>query len=190
VHLKQFGIRVNPQLLTVLGRILNPPALQYRTRPISPNNGAWNLDVRTLGDKPFFRANRLTSWNCLIVNTGRETIYGGIPTATDLLRQFRETLNQYGMNPGPVQQPAQVNLQFDDIKERRIGKIQDQIKAAVEKGFKTTPQFLFVILPSDNAVVYDCIKYVFDVDKGIPNICSIGQKLSKEARPSTLRMWH
>ncbi|KAF2998587.1 hypothetical protein E8E13_006540 [Curvularia kusanoi] len=38
----------------------------------------------------------------------------------------------------------------------------------------------FVLLRSDKATLYDAIRYVWDCQLGTPNICSIGQKFSKE----------
>jgi hypothetical protein len=180
-HLEKFGIKVNPNLLTVQGRILSAPALQYRTQSCKPMNGAWNLDVRQLGAKPFRVAKPLTSWNCLMINLGnRPTIQGGIDGLVPILTQFRGTLDTYGMTPGPVQKPAEVNLNFADVQNRNIGRIQEQIVQALRAGFSAKPKFLFVILPNDNAVVYDSIKFVCDVKLGIPNICNIGSKFSKE----------
>jgi hypothetical protein len=182
VALSKFGIKVDPQLLTVPGRILNAPELQYKSRTTQPRMGAWNLDPRQLGDKPFrVVAKPLGAWNTLLINSGnRDTIYGGTQAAREHLEQFRNALQTYGLNPGPVQEPVVINVPFNDLNNKEFDKIQAQISSSVRGKFKTKPNFLFVILPNDNATLYDAIKFVCDCQLGIPNICNIGQKFSKE----------
>jgi eukaryotic translation initiation factor 2C len=180
--LSQFGVKVNPSLLTVPGRILPAPQLLYRGQSTcSPRNGAWNLDPRQLGQKPFRMAKTLGSWNTLVINSGnRDTIYGGMQSIMQHLTAFRATLETYGLSPGPVQPPAEINISFNDLQNKDVAKIQHEISDALRKKFKAKPNFLFVLLPSDNAVLYDCIKFVCDCQLGVPNICNIGAKFSKE----------
>jgi hypothetical protein len=182
VALSKFGIKVDPQLLTVPGRILQAPELQYKTRSCRPNAGAWNLDPRQLGDKPFRHVPKaLGAWNILVINSGnRDTIMGGPNALKAHLELFRQALDSYGLKPGPVQPPATLNVAFNDLQNKDFDKIQKQIIEALKTQFKTPPNFLFVLLPSDNATLYDSIKYVCDCQLGIPNICNIGQKFSKE----------
>lgn len=180
-HLTQFGIGVNPKLLTVQGRILQAPTLQYREKTCQPMNGAWNLDPRALGNKPFKLSKPLTSWNCLVINSGRyEAVRGGAQAITGVLGSFRQTLNTYGMNPGPVQQPMIMSVNPADSQKKDVSKIMKDIETAVRTGFKQRPSFLFILLPSDDAVLYDSIKTLFDVKFGIPTICSIAHKFTKE----------
>ncbi|KAJ4984158.1 eukaryotic translation initiation factor 2C 3 [Stagonosporopsis vannaccii] len=176
VALSQFGIKVDPQLLTVPGRILSAPELQYRTRSHRPSGGAWNLDPRALGDKPFRHvAKPLGPWNTLVINSA---------VAADAVRPnleaFRLALQSYGLNPGPVQPPLYMTVPPNDLNNKEFGKVQKQVFDTVKQGFKARPNFLFVLLPNDNATLYDAIKYVCDCQLGIPNICNIGQKFSKE----------
>ncbi|KAF2130605.1 Piwi-domain-containing protein [Dothidotthia symphoricarpi CBS 119687] len=181
-HLTPFGIKVNPNLLTVPGRILPPPRLQYRAQSTcNPRNGAWNLDPRQLGQKPFRVAKTLGPWNTLVINSGnRDTIFGGMQAVVQHLNQFRQALDVYGLSPGPVQEPVAINVAFNDLQNKNVAKIQNEIAVALRTKFRAKPNFLFVILPSDNAVLYDCIKHVCDVQLGVPNICNIGSKFSKE----------
>jgi eukaryotic translation initiation factor 2C len=182
-ELSQFGIKVNPSLMTVPGRILPAPQLQYRAQnTCNPRNGAWNLDPRQLGAKPFRVAKTLGAWNTLVINSGpRDTIYGGMEGVRQHLNAFRDTLETYGLNPGPLQPPVSININPVDIgADRNVAKVQQEISDALRKKFKAKPNFLFVLLPSDNAVLYDCIKFVCDCKLGVPNICNIGSKFSKE----------
>ncbi|KAF1845242.1 Piwi-domain-containing protein [Cucurbitaria berberidis CBS 394.84] len=180
--LTPFGIKVNPSLLTVPGRILAAPVLQYRAQTTcTPNNGAWNLDPRQLGQRPFRVARKLGSWNTLVINSGnRDTIPGGIQGVKLHLNLFRQTMVTYGLEPDAIQEPAVINIAFGDLQNKNVPKIQSEISTALRTKFKAKPNFLFVILPSDNAVLYDCIKFVCDCQLGVPNICNIGSKFSKE----------
>jgi eukaryotic translation initiation factor 2C len=182
VALSKFGIKVDPQLLTVPGRILPAPELLYRQRTATPRVGAWNLDPRALGDKPFHRvAKPLGDWSVLVIDSGtRETIFGGASAVRGHLEAFRVALQTYGLNPGPVPQPVFINVPPNDLNNKDFAKIQKQISDALRSKFKSKPSFLFILLPNDNATLYDAIKYVCDCQFGIPNICNIGQKFSKE----------
>lgn len=178
--LSQYGIKVNPSLLTVPGRILAPPQLLYRAQSCNPRNGAWNLDPRQLGQKPFRVAKTLGQWNTLVINCGRDAIQGGMEAVMHHLNAFRNTLDIYGLNPGPVQPPVQMNVDFNDLQNKDVSKIQKQIQDTLRTKLKAKPKFLFVLLPSDNAVLYDCIKFVCDCQLGMPNICNVASKFSKE----------
>jgi eukaryotic translation initiation factor 2C len=182
VALNQFGIKVNPSLMTVPGRILAAPQLLYRAQSTcTPRNGAWNLDPRTLGQKPFRVAKTLGSWNTLVINSGnRDTIFGGMQGTMQHLTAFRATLETYGLNPGPIQQPVVMDVSFNDLQNKDVTKIQHLLMDILRTKFKAKPNFLFVLLPSDSAVLYDCIKFVCDCKLGVPNVCNIGSKFSKE----------
>lgn len=181
-NLSAFGIKVAPQLLTVPGRILFPPVLQYRaSTTCTPNNGAWNLDTRQLGQKPFRVAKKLGAWNTLVINSGnRETIFGGRPAISQNLNAFRQALITYGLDPDPVQEPLVIDIPFADLQDKNVAAIQTAIMTALRSKLKAKPNFLFILLPSDNAVLYDSIKFVCDCKLGVPNICNIGAKFSKE----------
>lgn len=180
-NLTPFGIKVASTLLTVPGRILNPPMLQYRAQTCTPNNGAWNLNPMQLGQKPFRVAKKLGSWNTLVINSGRmEAVYGGPPNIMHNLQLFRKALETYGLDPGPVQNPAVLDIPLQDINNKNLPKIQADISAALRSRLTAKPNFLFVLLPSDSPVIYDSVKSVCDVEHGIPNVCCIGQKFSKD----------
>jgi hypothetical protein len=139
------------------------------------------LDPRQLGPKPFRLAKTLGSWSTLLINSGsRDTIYGGMQGAMQHLNAFRQMLDTYGLNPGPVTEPVILNVAPNDLQNKDVAKVQKQIMDTLRTKFKTKPNFLFVLLPSDNAVLYDCIKLVCDCRLGLPNICNIGSKFSKE----------
>ncbi|KAF2626107.1 hypothetical protein BU25DRAFT_101381 [Macroventuria anomochaeta] len=144
VALSEFGIEVDPQLLTVPGRILQAPGLQYRTKSTRPIGGAWSLDPRSFGDRPFrLVAKPLASWNTLAINSGnRDTIMGGPTAVKQHLEQFRLALQSYGLNPEPAQQPALINVSFQDLNNKDFVKIKKQVFDARKIQFKAKPNFL------------------------------------------------
>ncbi|RMZ74672.1 rna interference and silencing [Pyrenophora seminiperda CCB06] len=182
------GIEVDPTMITVEGRILPAPALTYRKQTTcTPNNGAWNLDPKKLGDRPFYIAKPLGPWRILVINFGkRETIAGGIDGLKMVQEQFTKVLIQYGMQSGlsgQLEESCVVSLQPDLFRNNKTKEIREQMLAACQKRFlhKTSsdkPPFLFVLLPNDNAVLYDSIKLLFDYNLGIPNVCCIGSKFT------------
>jgi hypothetical protein len=62
-NLTAFGIKVDPNMITVPGRILNPPTLLYKgLKTSTPKNGAWNLKIEVLGESPFRVTRKLGEW--------------------------------------------------------------------------------------------------------------------------------
>ena len=183
VHLRSFGITVSTEMLTVQGRVLNPPLLHYRTKPLRPSNGSWNLDTRNLGPNPFRMAGKLGSWNTLVISpSNRAPAPGGIAEIKRNLELFRNALTTYGMQPGPVQEPGILSIDMNDIKVRHevdLAKIKGVISNGLRSLFSQKPNFLLILLADDNAVLYDCIKFVCDCQLGIPTVCNIVSKFSK-----------
>ncbi|KAI2487016.1 Piwi multi-domain protein [Pyrenophora tritici-repentis] len=180
VNLEAFGIKVDPDMVTVHGRILPPPIVQYRAQSCTPNNGAWNLDPKKLGSRPFHIAKTLGPWRILVINSGsRPTIPGGIDGLKHALEQFKKALIQYGMQPGEHNRPCMVDIKPEQLAKKNIDEIQEQIRSSLVKSFKEKPRFLFALLPSDNTVLYDSIKLLFDCKLGLPSVCCIGSKFAK-----------
>lgn len=178
--LTAFGIQVDTKLLTVNGRILAPPTLQYRLKPCTPANGAWNLDTRALGPAPFPRPGLLGAFSCLVINSGPyDTIRGGFEETMHILKEFKQFLESYGLKPGDFGKPALANVNDGDLKNADYVKVQATIEQAMKTGFKGKPNFLLIFLPSADAVLYDSIKYLCDTQLGIRNICCHGSKISK-----------
>ena len=59
--MKDYGIQVNPNLLTVKGRVLDPPRIIYRdVQQIAPQMGAWQSRGVEM-----FESNSLENWGVL-----------------------------------------------------------------------------------------------------------------------------
>lgn len=180
-NLAPFGIKVAPNLLTIPGRILMPPDLLYRgQQTCRPSNGAWNLNPKQLGKQPFRVVKKaLGSWNTFVINVApRSTIMGGVPAIKAHLEAFKSTLETYGLAPGPIQTPVPVDIPMHELQNKDAGAIQKKLRVAFRSVDR--PNFFFILLPNDSAVLYDSIKQLCDVEMGVPNICNIGSKFSKE----------
>lgn len=173
--LKKYGIKISTKMLTVDGRVLQAPGLQYKKSAdvVRPRDGKWNL-----ANNPFFSGSVINKLHCIVINEGRETIYGGAARTTAHLAAFQQALNKYGVNiKGTISHQA-VSVNSVDIMKKHP-KITELLEAKI-KSINPKPEFLFFLLPGDNAFLYDCIKHLCDVRLGIPNICNIGSKFSKE----------
>lgn len=172
-HLQPFGIKVSIDLLTVHGRILAAPGLQYKRKATQPQNGAWNLDTRALGSEPFQIVRPLKRWGIVLIN---DPIYNDAQRHVD---EFRNTLRLYGLNPPAPVNIISVYVNRSSVQNKNIVGVKAELIKGIKDGFKEVP-FLFVLLPNDNAVLYDCVKQVCDIELGVPSICNIGSKFSKE----------
>jgi eukaryotic translation initiation factor 2C len=180
--LTDFGIRVGTKLLTVNGRVLAPPSLQYRTKSCTPVNGAWNLDNKTVGPTPFHpnKSGVPQTWKCLVINSGPHvSISGGSEALVQILSKFRRFLDSYNIRTGDFGKTVVANVNNEDLKNARYKGVRSTIFSALRNSSPSSkPQFLLILLPSTDAVLYDSIKYLFDVQHGISTICCQGAKFA------------
>ena len=128
-----------------------------------------------------------TSRSTLVINSGRyDTIPGGIEGLKADLHKFREELNKYGLNLIEPQKPCIISIPPGILKDaKREPELVDTIRSLVETGLRTQlpkkPTFLLVLLPSDNIILYDTLKSLFDLTYGIPSVCCVGKKFDKKS---------
>ncbi|KAK2745852.1 hypothetical protein FQN57_003465 [Myotisia sp. PD_48] len=162
--LTTIGVQIQPQLITVEGRILVGPVIRYQNTKQQPHKASWNLaNVKFLNAAP-----ALKNWACL--NLG-----GPNPDPDGAVRNFitvsqKEGLNLDG-NFAYFNHP--INPNAHDI-EPRI----DSIFKNVTHSFGVV-KLLLIILPNDNAKVYKRIKLNGDVNYGIHTVCVIHEKFLK-----------
>lgn len=170
--LEPFGIRVNANMLTVPGRILAAPQLQY-IQDIKPMNGSWNL-----ARQKFRSPAKVSNWTFLAIfdRSGPPTLPPGNPVS--LMNIVREMLVSYGMN---VEQPLPpIKLSLNSLAEQDRPDVEraleEELKAAEQKGVRN----LLVVLPSKDAFLYAKVKLFCDVRFGIGSVCVTGANLLKE----------
>ncbi|KAF2744721.1 Piwi-domain-containing protein [Sporormia fimetaria CBS 119925] len=178
--LRKFGLKVDPGLLTVHGRILSAPTLRYGgTNSCSPYNGSWNLRPNTQGQTLFRLVKPLMSFQCLhVVWQG-----GAIPNIEQHLNTFRATLASHGLNPGPTPKPVRWEVPRQVVTAAGgTAKIKEHLPGFLKKCYQAKPRFLLVIVPGDVAPLYDAVKTVCDLEIGIHSVCSVVNKFTKETQ--------
>jgi eukaryotic translation initiation factor 2C len=176
--LRHFNLAVNPQLITIPGRILNPPNVVYKNKITAiTRNGGWNM-----AKIQFNNGATLPPWTYLMLSLPwkRKTDAFSSPVQAEAtLSRFHSSLTLNGLT-GPAafrRNPGRLQLQNDDGDYGRLDKVFDQILSTPQK-----PRLILVILTDSDAVVYRHLKLLGDVRKGIHLICVVGSKLATQTQ--------
>lgn len=168
--LKSFGLEPTGRLITVPGRVLSAPRVEYGdSKKITPNNADWNMR-----DIKFYSGSQLKSWTYVILDANRTRQHWRDQSVEQTLAAFVRTLNASGIttsNPEPG-----VSVQFDGS-----GNNDQRVRTAFERlaDRKPPPQFVLVILPFRDVQLYNLVKQMCDVRLGLPNACVVADKFSK-----------
>ena len=170
--LKGFGLRVEPELVTLYGRHLNQPTIRYRDNK-SPRNfpGSWNL-------APYKLLTSGSSVQWCYMQLGHDTTFyeheKPPSRSTKILpldwkgkiSSFRGHLERCGLRlPEPFSKERRLTIQSED---KAIREFLQGIKG---KGIK----IMLVILRDDNAFNYSRLKFISELE--------FGKKFSKSALP-------
>jgi eukaryotic translation initiation factor 2C len=172
-----FGLSANTKMLTVHGRILMPPTVQYgKKRVAKPFNGSWNC-----ADQAFVRGGKFDGWtSCILDLPGRTAVPYDEPnghTSTDLTNALRQELVKYGLVMGEYKGARKFTLSHLGMANRDANnKVLDGIFSKLEAN---RIPLVFIVLPNDDKWLYARIKYYGDTRYGIHTICAIGNKLAK-----------
>lgn len=166
-----FGFRVGIDMISVPGRILPAPSVNYGKKLVTPRNGSWNLAGTRFG-KP----GKFNRWQVLVINlVGRNALRGPVDNTVDKLGT---ALMGYGINMGSRGPTAQITLKNLAMPNRKDNDV--TLKTAFEKAEGNRVDMLFIILPEVDRWLYARIKFFGDVLHGVGTICSVGSKLEKE----------
>ncbi|KAK5130161.1 hypothetical protein LTR08_002415 [Meristemomyces frigidus] len=173
-----WGFRVGVDMISVPGRILANPKVNYATKQISPRFGSWNL-----AETKFTKPGKFTSWKFLVINRqGRNSLAQPEQIST----QLGSALKQYGIQMGRQAPPSTIlvnALNFDN-RAANDGTLEQAFKQADEEGVR----LLFCVLPEHDRWLYARLKYYGDVQFGIHTIGSIGSKLEKPGKGQLMYM--
>ena len=147
-----FGIAIDPTMLTVHGRILNAPRVQYNNEIRDPTHAEWNmigLNFHVVGS--------MTEWSYLCV--GRATL------PDESMGQFMGALHLCGMGNARPSPPGGFRAELlgsgdDDTNDKAI-------HDALEEVQKLSIPILLVVLESPSAAIYARIKYWADTKFGM-----------------------
>ncbi|KAF9894376.1 hypothetical protein FE257_007879 [Aspergillus nanangensis] len=173
--LVEFGMEVNPQLITVQGRVLPAPNVYYKDakqaqKQIMPMGGSWNMrSIR------FFKPSELVTWTWFVLDIDGQRLQFDNPN--DLngpLQKFTDKLNEIGVRAKPPKVGMRISVD--------MGNIDAGVDHAIsELMTKHKPTLIVGILPFNNAEIYNCIKRACDIKHGVRNINVLGQHF-KEAK--------
>lgn len=168
-----FGISTDKNLLTVRGRVLNVPSIQYgdprqqkATKQIRPNNGSWNMTQCKVvkAGKP------LNRWGFANIHNRRPNI---VDSAT--VQSFGRFMQSMGMQ---IQTPPISMCNENGVVSSwdRV-RFQNEIEATFARAKKEGFQFiLFILDERDSSGLYAHIKMMGDCMYGIHTSIVIGNK--------------
>ncbi|KAG0293797.1 Eukaryotic translation initiation factor 2C [Dissophora globulifera] len=160
--LKDFGIQVAKEMVSIRARVLPPPEISYhrtsRQPKFIPQNGAWNLR-----DKRVASGATLGSWGVVVFGDEMQLPRGFVES---FMRELIITCVDTGMEI--------INKEPPILYASPVGDIEGSLKMAwVRTGnaVKSQPQLLVCILPNTGVPLYAEIKRVSDTVIGIPTQC-------------------
>ncbi|CAO1601400.1 hypothetical protein XANCAGTX0491_005063 [Xanthoria calcicola] len=175
----RFGVNVGNNMITVPGRILNSPEVQYSTpkgmQRADVGSGSWNMVTRNKVPLRFNVAPPLKKWHAIVLHFGN--MKEPIPASerASLTAAFDQALRNVGINatrPAPWEPVRMANR--DD-------------RALANAMEKLPPQhsIVMIILPTSEKWLYDRIKSYGDKGIGLHTVCVLGEKLRK-SDPQTM----
>lgn len=170
----QFGANVSPNLITVPGRVLMGPKVNYgQNQQVSTFGGSWNLVPRNAPSLKFSTCGSVQKWSCLYIEMPKDYPRAQQFSPQDLnniIQNFHRVLQETGIAASTPLLPFQ-RLRLDGTDD-----------APLEELFKraaSSLQLLFIILPHTPIPLYNRIKLLGDVKYGVHTICSVGSKIAK-----------
>ena len=175
--LDHYGIKINPNMLGVEGRVLDPPKITYENKDLVPRDGSWDLrGVR------FKTAMTLDNW----------VIIDFVGVRNDALYNFLDELRGVGKNSGiMINDPRDVvcpKIHQNEDEFRKIGLIEDEFNKLFQK---YNPMMFIIFLnekkpfPLPNKEMYKHVKRICDYELGVLSQCVKDKNILK-ANKSTV----
>ena len=165
VSLKKFGLRVQPEMMTVEGRILSTPQPVYGSTKKTPQNGSWNLKgvkFHKVG-KPNIRWTYFT----ICDRPDEKQLKVG-------LNNFQKALKDCGMK-GASLKPGNGYPEKGYTKED-LPEDEDFVRQGITMAAAASVDLLLVILSKGDMRLYPRIKYHADVCNGVHTVCTVVDK--------------
>lgn len=146
-YLRDFGIRVNPNMTQVQGRLLQAPSVAYKNGVAKPGTtGRWDLRQKILHinnkDRP------LASWGFVVVDSCVD-----MAAASNFVRVFTKTYKDHG---GLVTKPPHIT-RFP--RDKPLDEVYfEAYNATVNANGGQHPVMMFFVLPTKNAFSYYRLK--------------------------------
>ncbi|KAF9935761.1 Eukaryotic translation initiation factor 2C [Modicella reniformis] len=173
-YLKDFGVKISPEMMVLQARILPPPMIHYHpssSQPsVVPRDGSWNLIGRKVA-----LGTTLGSWGVIVFGNERDA---PTPSVRAFIRELIVTCMDTGMNV-VNKDPTITYLNPQSIIED--GLRQAWIRAGDQ--VKSKPQLLVCILPNTGTALYAEIKRVTDTIIGVASQCLQAQSVKIPKKP-------
>ncbi|AEO64246.1 uncharacterized protein THITE_2110186 [Thermothielavioides terrestris NRRL 8126] len=169
--LARFGISIDKNLITVKGRELAPPSVLYsRERsatPVTPQQGTWNMRGVHVAQKGRY----INNWTFFDIEN-KDKQQDKVPAAVKAFGAFLADGMGIAINKQP-NPPGGIRVSTTGAEDvRRAFKSLQELKAQ--------PQFVLVVLPRKDVLLYNMVKKLGDVELGLPTVCVRREMLTKE----------
>ncbi|KAI8899446.1 Piwi domain-containing protein [Globomyces pollinis-pini] len=161
-YLKDFGVSIGKEMLTIPARILAPPTISYHPASkepfITPAEGSWNLR-----DKMVAQGVTLASWSVVVFGTEQDI---SVPSTQKFITLLCQTCEECGVFVEAKQPPITYASSTGNIEKVLI----DAYMIA-GNSYQRRPQLIMCILPNTGVPLYAEIKRVSDTVVGIATQC-------------------
>lgn len=155
---------MNPNLITVKGRVLPAPTVYYKNdKSFTPFKGSWNMQ-----DIKFCKSGALQNWT-FIFFPGREYERMSSEQVMDLLSTFGGHLRRAGIAVEAPKPGARI---------LHPGNIQKEVKGLLDKYGKL--DLILGIMSNTDSGIYNSIKQTCDVTYGVKNVNVQASKLTSD----------
>jgi eukaryotic translation initiation factor 2C len=161
---------VTPKLITVPGRVLNGPSVNYGLAKVAETrSGSWNMQSHQ-----FTTTTKLERWTYLYISSDQAPDQSrDAARLKPSLDSFTTTLRRCGVNAADIIPGLHITV--------NSGNLETEIDQAIKRFSSNSnpPKLLLVILPANNAAIYNRVKYDCDVTMGLLNVCVIAEKFAR-----------
>jgi eukaryotic translation initiation factor 2C len=168
----EFDIAVTPKLIAVPGRVLTGPNVRYKDgKPAQTRSASWNMQ-----GVEFSTRSKLSSWTYLLISSPRSPdAWRNEQELGITLNAFQQTLKRLGVDVDNYTPGLRISLNPDNVD----ADIDAAFQRFVNHPTRPPPKLILVIIPHLDSSIYNRIKFVCDVKKGLLNVCTLGPKFAR-----------
>ena len=157
-------------MVTVPGRILSAPSIQYRDKGTArPTNGSWNMK-----EVKFVAGANIRKWSYFQIRWSRGYELDDLASLVNGLARMMKTCGLQVQDPLSLGAPT---MELDSIYDAKLA---SKFDAYFSKFRKDGVELLFVVIPEKHQALYAKIKYYGDVKYGLHTVCSVAKKIREE----------
>lgn len=171
-HMGTFGINVPRRLVTVNGRVLKPPSIEYKQPPaITPEGGSWNLR-----NVKFNTGASLRNWSAVVIarkDKGDQRVaFQNKDQLDNTLKEFHRSFARVGMTCDPPKRISRIDIQGPDDPQ-----IDQELRSV--PGGPNELKFVLFIFPESDIPLWQKINDKADLKYGVLTGKVVGHKFAK-----------